>query len=104
MCKDNTDVNDRAIRNIMLSDRQAVLDLMQFNRMPHVNRIKYDEGFTPPADHEQWVERQIVKAKSDSPPSVRTTIKEALEELTEERALFNRLDSVVDLTNEANVK
>src|SRR5882672_10352933 len=94
-------VNERAVLSVFKADRQGALDLMKFNRIPHVNRIKYEDGFVPPKDHNEWVERQVSRGKSGKPPSVRSTVRDALEELTEERALFEKLDGRVksDIVN-----
>jgi len=52
-----SDVNERAVLNVFKADRQGALDLIKFNRIPHVNRIKYEDGFVPPKDHNEWVEK-----------------------------------------------
>lgn len=85
------DVNERAVLNVVKADRQATLDFMQFNRISHVHRMKYEAGFEPPSDHNEWVERQISRGKGGK-LSVKATIRDAIEELTEERNLFKKLD------------
>jgi len=89
------DVNEYAVLNIAKANRQAALDFMQFTRLPQVKRIKYEDGFTPPYDHNEWVERQVIRGRSGKPTSVRGTIRDSIEELTEEYALFNKLDKEV---------
>jgi hypothetical protein len=88
-----SDVNDRAVLSGIKADRQGALDFIGFNRLPHVSRMKYEDGFAPPDDHNEWVERQISKGKGKKPlfgDPVRTTVREAIEEVTEERAFFER--------------
>lgn len=62
-----------------------------FGKMPRATLMKYADGFTPPKDHDEWVKQQIYKTKRKG-ASVRETIKETIEELTEERAFFEGLD------------
>jgi len=58
--------------------------------------MTYEDGFVPPKDHNEWVERQISRGKSGKPPSVRNTIRDALEEVTEEREFFRKTDAGID--------
>ena len=94
-----SDVNEKTVLSMIKTDRQATLDLMHFNRIPHKDKIKYEDGFVPPEDHDKWVERQISKDKKVKGPSVRSSIRDAFEELTEERALFAKLDGKVELVS-----
>lgn len=97
-------VNERAVLNVAKADRQAALDFMQFNRLPHVNRMKYEDGFEPPKDHNEWVERQISKGKGGKATSVKTTIHDAIEEITEERDLFHKLNNGMTIISDSIFK